>query len=234
VAAPPTSKLAQDVARRIEQDVMDRGWPVGTVLGSETELIQRYGVSRAVFREAVRIVEHHTVARMRRGPGGGLVVMAPDASAIQRPAMLFVDYADIRAHELFEVRSSLELTCARVATENLDEAGIERLRAAAATEQAAAAETGPMHDFHIVLANLTGNPAMQLFVEILTGLTYERIGRASYSKAAGDDVHRAHAAIAEAVISGDAALAQHRMRTHLAAIAEYYERHAARSRRKRA
>ena len=72
--APPTdpeSKLAAGVARRILTDVVDRGWPVGEVLGSQAELIERYGVSRAVFREAVRLVENQGVAFMRRGPGAG-------------------------------------------------------------------------------------------------------------------------------------------------------------------
>jgi hypothetical protein len=34
-------KLAANVARRILTDVVDRGWPVGEVLGSQSELIAR-------------------------------------------------------------------------------------------------------------------------------------------------------------------------------------------------
>ena len=64
-------------AGRIVDDVVALGWPIGTVLGSESDLLERYGVSRAVFREAVRLVEHQQVASMRRGPGGGLVVSEP-------------------------------------------------------------------------------------------------------------------------------------------------------------
>jgi len=30
-------------------DVIARGWPVGELLGSEAELLERYQVSRAVF-----------------------------------------------------------------------------------------------------------------------------------------------------------------------------------------
>ncbi|HEV7792184.1 MAG TPA: GntR family transcriptional regulator, partial [Pseudonocardia sp.] len=56
-----TGKLAARVARQIEQDVLRTGWPVGEVLGSETELRERYQVSRAVLREAIRLVEHHQV-----------------------------------------------------------------------------------------------------------------------------------------------------------------------------
>nr|WP_281173745.1 GntR family transcriptional regulator [Mycobacterium genavense] len=54
------------MARDIEADIVRRGWPVGESLGSEHAVQQRYGVSRSVLREAVRLVEHHQVARMRR------------------------------------------------------------------------------------------------------------------------------------------------------------------------
>ena len=50
----------------------------GDLVGTEPELIEREGVSRALLREAVRLLEHHHIARMRRGPGGGLFVMAPE------------------------------------------------------------------------------------------------------------------------------------------------------------
>src|ERR1700721_2725611 len=62
-----SSSLAAAVARQILTDVVDRGWPVGEVLGSQTALIERYGVSRAVFREAVRLVENQQGATMGRG-----------------------------------------------------------------------------------------------------------------------------------------------------------------------
>ena len=63
------SKRAALLADQIVSDVMAMGWPVGALLGAEAELLARYQVSRAVFREAVRLVEHQQVARTRRGPG---------------------------------------------------------------------------------------------------------------------------------------------------------------------
>ena len=74
-------KRAEATARRILRDVVAAGWPVGTLLGSEADLMARYGVSRPVLREAVRLLEHHRIARMRRGPGGGLFVVEPGLAA---------------------------------------------------------------------------------------------------------------------------------------------------------
>src|SRR5205823_10135158 len=73
-----TGRYAETLAQRIRADLARAGAVAGDVLGSEDEMRERYGVSRQVLREAVRLLEHHGVAKMRRGPGGGLVVTEPD------------------------------------------------------------------------------------------------------------------------------------------------------------
>ena len=80
--------LASVIARRLEDEIVARGWPVGEVLGSESELLEYFGVSRAVFREAVRVVENTGAARMRRGPGGGLIVSADGFMFINRALII--------------------------------------------------------------------------------------------------------------------------------------------------
>ena len=85
-SVPAGRKLAEVVADRIRDDIAADGWRVGEVFGSETDLLHRYEVSRAVLREAVRLLEHHSVAWMRRGPGGGLAVQTPDPTASITPS----------------------------------------------------------------------------------------------------------------------------------------------------
>src|SRR6266487_6363834 len=58
-----TLKKAEIVADQIAQTIVGQRWEPGELFGSEVELIARYGVSRAVFREAVRLLEHHGLAR---------------------------------------------------------------------------------------------------------------------------------------------------------------------------
>src|SRR5580692_5214132 len=110
-----SSTLANGVARKILIDVVEQGWPVGEVLGSEAALMERYGVSRAVFREAVRLVENQQVARMRRGPGGGLVVTEPTVEAIIDAAALYLYRVHTSLDELFEARLILEEMVAELA-----------------------------------------------------------------------------------------------------------------------
>src|SRR5262245_51089583 len=165
----PGGKLAATVADRIVDDVRAQGWPVGEVLGSEADLLDRYGVSRAVFREAVRLVEHQQVARMRRGPGGGLVVTEPSIEAIIDATLLYLRRVDARLDEVFEARVILEELVVGRVVDRLTDEDLARLRELVAQEH-----TGDVRDrrtLHSALAAATRNPAFELFVDLLNQMT---------------------------------------------------------------
>ena len=222
--AASAPKRAEELARELEAVVMEHGWVQGEFLGSESDLIARYQVSRAVFREAVRIVEHHGAAEMRRGPKGGLVVSSPDLRSVQRPTRLWLDYANVTTSDLNTVRSTLELTCVRIVARDVTEQNVVLLRDLLATERAAGlhgVREGRSHKLHILIARLSKNPALLLFVETMANLAYERAQHLSYRTEQAEAVFQAHERIVEAIINRDPALAQHRMRKHLSAVTRY-------------
>ena len=98
---------------------------MGESLGSEQALQQRYGVSRSVLREAVRLVEHHQVARMRRGPNGGLLICEPDAGPATRAVVIYLEYLGTTLGDLLNARLVFEPLAASLAAEHIDEAGID-------------------------------------------------------------------------------------------------------------
>jgi DNA-binding FadR family transcriptional regulator len=210
------AKRAEQTADRIVSDVIAMGWPAGALLGSEAGLLERYGVSRAVFREAVRLVEHQQVARTRRGPGGGLVITEPSVGAVIDAVVLYLYRVQARLGELFEARIVLEEIVTNLATDRLDEQGLALLRTflrAGDPDRNA----GP-RALHALLASITRNPVLELFVDVLNRVTllYSTEWQA-LGPAIGLESARAHARIAEAVIAGEARLAGSRMRRHLEA-----------------
>ena len=208
---PARAKLAEVVARQIEDDIVASGWPVGTVLGSEADLVERYGVSRAVLREAVRIVEHHFVATMRRGPGGGLVITEPNLDAIVRAVTLQLEYEHIEPLQVHEARKILELTSLRLALERLTTTDVTMLKEELEVDRTAPARP---QNFHVWIAQFSGNPALALFVSVLTMLMHDSL-QAPRSKAVTAELNKAHREISEALIAGDAAAAEQLMVTHL-------------------
>jgi DNA-binding FadR family transcriptional regulator len=213
-------KLAERVARSLRDDIELAGWPVGDVLGSEADLVERHAVSRTILREAVRILEHHGAVRTKRGPNGGLLVARPDQSAIVRSARLVLEHDRVTVAQLFEVRSTIELEATRLAAERIAGAGAAELREIVELESPtnAAEEFMPVH--HCIAAAST-NRLFTLFVDVIGQLVPSRVRpehRAPEPLAAlSVDVHHAHTKIVEAVLAGDADLAVHRMRRHLEA-----------------
>lgn len=230
---PVGRKRGEVLAEQIEDEIIRAGWPVGEVIGSETELCDRYGVSRAVFREGIRIVGHHGVAEMRRGPGGGLVVIEPSVDAAVRTVSLNLEFGNISPLQINEARLALELACVRSTIEHLDDEGEGRIREFLDSEidliMADRSPGQPSDDyatnhFHMLLAELTGNPAMVLFVQILSRVTSRHSSPAKTLKqlrATAEEVHRVHARIADAILARDLETAERRVESHLNSIVDY-------------
>jgi DNA-binding FadR family transcriptional regulator len=225
------NKLASTIAREIEADIVRRGWPVGESLGSEHALQQRFCVSRSVLREAVRLVEHHQVARMRRGPNGGLIVCEPDAGPATRAVVIYLEYLGTTLADLLNARLVLEPLAASLAAERIDEAGIDRLRAVLrAEERWRPGLPAPRDEFHIALAELSKNPVLQLFIDVLMRLTtryalQSRTGSASEAIEAIDHMHNDHSEIVAAVTAGDPARAKTLSERHVEAVNAWLQHH---------
>ena len=213
------SKRAEAVARRITQEIADRGMRPGELVGAEKELIEQEGVSRAVLREAVRLLEHHQIARMRRGPGGGLFVFEPSAGAVTEIAAIYLARRGMRLADLAELRTGVEVALAGLAAERLDPAGTALLGDAIGREQE---QNGAELDLHAAVAGAAGNRVLELVALVLIRLSRlhrtDRLASAARQRARGE-VTLAHEAIAVAVESGDRELSRHRMRRHLDALA---------------
>src|SRR6202046_2432527 len=156
--ADSNAKRAAKVADLIIEDVMALGWPVGEVLGSEADLLEQYQVSRAVFREAVRLLEHEQVARTRRGPGGGLVIAEPSMGAVTDAVVLYLHRMDARLDEIFEARIILEEIACQLASERTDENDLAQLRRFT-TEAPISAEDDP-RELHGLVAAISRNPGL--------------------------------------------------------------------------
>jgi DNA-binding FadR family transcriptional regulator len=209
-------KKAEIVADQIEQTIVGQRWKPGDLFGSEVELIARYGVSRAVFREAVRLLEHHGLAEMRRGLHGGLFIRQPDPAPVAKAMAVYLDFEKVEPRQLEDARLAIELFCAERVAARISEDEVGEIRAYLAVEatKASSGDSRNLYDFHVLVARLTANPALHLFVQTLTDLTQRQPAR-ERTRLSTADVHVAHLKIAEAIIARDGALARHRMMTHL-------------------
>jgi DNA-binding FadR family transcriptional regulator len=218
----PAGNLASAIVAELEAEIVGLGWPVGTVIATEAELLERFGVSSPVLRQAVGILEREQIARMRRGPGGGLLIMAPDESSVGHAVTMFLEFLRVDPDRVSEARTFIEIACVELAGQRIRERDVPALRALVAAEPDIPNldNRACLVDVHVAIAELSGNPVLALFVKMLHTLLTERT--TSIPDPLDDDlaagyqrVHQEHVDIVEALAAGDASLARLRMVRHL-------------------
>jgi DNA-binding FadR family transcriptional regulator len=170
------------------------------------------------------VLEHHQVARMRRGPGGGLFVAEPGVEAVTEAVALQVDRLGMQPSHLFELRTAVELAIVELAVKRLTDDAADTLRRAVECEQHAGEDDLPVvgHDVHGVLAGLVDNPVLELVSLVLIRLTrLHQVPIPGADSVPRADLHKAHAAIVKAITERDGDLARRRMQRHLGAMAAW-------------
>jgi DNA-binding FadR family transcriptional regulator len=188
-------------------EIAASGIGAGEIFGSERELQARSDVSRAVFREAVRLLEHHHVARMRRGPHGGLVITDPNPAASVEAAVTYLRYQGASAHDLQHVREVIELGALSTVAARLHE---PKLRGLLEVASDSFSET-VCDDLPTLFVRLADNPILLLFTQILLAAESPDFEHSVMDRETRD----AYAAVLAALLDGDSARAQHRLNRHL-------------------
>lgn len=163
------------IAAQLREDAVKL--PDGALLGSEEELVTRYGVSRPTLRQAASLVVQEQLLTVRRGMGGGYFARAPEAHAVGRMAALYLRYHEARTVEILAAFMPLRIELARLAAANEDVALRAELEQFLAHEneiekyrtfrEFVLAE----RTFNLLLGRLGDNKALALFMEILLDLS---------------------------------------------------------------
>ncbi|MCM2459306.1 FadR family transcriptional regulator [Pseudomonas sp. CG7] len=205
----PGLRLSEVLARNIAHEIAVARWPLGANLGTEPQLMQRYGVSRGVLREAIRLLESQSIAAMRRGASGGLIVTEPTVDSAAYPAGVFLESRRFDGEQMLKTRRALELHILGRCFERFDEAARQTLTQCLIFESSLdeSASGLDLQTFHMTLAKLAGDPSLELFLDILLRKARfeSRYYRARKSERIDivKGVVQIHAAIARGMISGN-------------------------------
>lgn len=211
--------LGAELAQTLERDIRANGWQVGHPIGSEAELTARYGVGVAALREAARILAERGVVRSRRGPGGGLFVTAPDREIVTDASRRYLEHSGVSGPHIFEALLGLELVAVRRLAETIDPTGAARLRDLLDAESRHSGRTwSDLPNVHLEIARLVGNPVLELFIQVLTDLLISHYGPRIHPSTVARWVRTRDSELVEAIIAGDAALAQLYLRRFLDAV----------------
>lgn len=218
--------LTSEVEGLIEEMCTSEAASPGDVLPSEAELAARFGVSRVVVREALRVIEAR--GYVTRQQGKPAVINEANALPVEDYAIRTALRNKRSLLELTEVREALEihatrLAAARVAggTEGLEllidsaRGAIEGMRGGPATPRDRAAWD---MEFHHALARLSGN---LILTQVLRALdrplidSREQHHRAALRSGMDPSVSVAeHERLLDAVLSGDQDLVLKEIEAH--------------------
>jgi DNA-binding FadR family transcriptional regulator len=190
------SRLAEELARRIEDDIASRDLPLGGALGSLRELSERYSMGRSVVREAVGLLERRGLGKMRPGPCGGFILSKPHPEMIGEELANYFRLTGITLRQLIDAREAVDLMAARLAASvKQADADLARLQAACGAD-----DVSSQLSARLEVARLTAEPVLLLFVECLNKLSID-FGRADIPRVCRRQPHGV--AICRALRAGD-------------------------------
>lgn len=214
--------LALGVVETLSQRIREGGLQAGDKLPTEAEIMEEFGVSRTVVREAISKLQAAGLVRTRHGVGT-FVVGVVDTPTFRIDPEQLATVRDVIA--VLELRISLETEAAALAAVRRTEENLEVMRdALRAFEREVEAEGDTVgHDFrfHLEIARATQNPH---FGELMSYVGTMLIPRSRVNTARVADTERheylrrvngEHESIYNAIANQDPDAARAAMRTHL-------------------
>jgi GntR family transcriptional repressor for pyruvate dehydrogenase complex len=215
--------LALDLVDSLGDRIRDGRIVPGDKLPTEAAIMEEFGVSRTVVREAISKLQASGLVETRHGIGT-FVVGLGDSAAFRIAPEQIATLHDVIA--VLELRIGLETEAAALAAARRTERNLAEMRSALDAFAAALAEgrdaVGPDFQFHQEIARATQNPH---FAELMSTLGAMIIPRARLGGAEGvSEAQRSyllranaeHENIFDAISNRDSDAARAAMRTHLA------------------
>lgn len=219
-----TKRLYEEIVEQIKRLIADGRLKPGDRLLAERELADRFQVSRASVREAIRTLEMLGIIDIR--PGEGTFIRETDSDDIIRPLAMFLAVERSSALDMFEMRrifetSTASLAAERATPEELDqiEASLESMKERLNVQDS---EKGEEFDaaFHFAIAEAAHNSLLTRLFKTVSG-DFAKANSAARRQLYLDNVKNAqriidqHSEILAAIRSGSPKAAAKAMLTHL-------------------
>jgi len=208
----------RQVSDQLRQRIVGGEWRAGDALPIEADLSAQFAVHRSTVREALRQLEQEGLVQRS---GKKLLVTLPQPGELAQAAQRALRQQQVTFREVWEVASTLEPLCARLAAERISSEQLQRLQDNLAQTQALVdAGQSPVQvtiEFQAIVAEAAHNQALLLArapVSLLMHAGYAAI--APRLPQSGARLLEAHRHVLESLRQQDAESAVAWTRKHLA------------------
>ncbi len=172
-----TGRLSDDVSDQIKEAIFQGEYQQGEKIPSEHELVELFGVSRVIIREAIRNLEQAGLVEIKRGPKGGAFVKSLSHTAVSVVVKDLFRLAKGTVQEVMEVRLEIEPIVAGLAAERATEEDLTLLKKNIDAQMKIPGKKtieGNI-EFHRLLARCSHNPIYEMIINILLDFSIDLI-----------------------------------------------------------
>ncbi|MBI3976970.1 MAG: FadR family transcriptional regulator [Chloroflexi bacterium] len=215
-------KLHEQIAESLHALIAEGRLKPGDALPPERDLAARFGVSRVTVREALRDLQLWGLVETRQG-GGNYVCELSLAHVVGPLATILQHHRKLSA-ELLDARATFEPAICGLAAQRCTDADLARLDAIL-QRQAQRVQSGEVaveedSEFHLALAEATGNRIVVQVIQTINGLLLESHQRSLQTPGRAQRSLAGHRRILAALRSRDADEAHRAMFDHIEGIGQ--------------
>ncbi len=215
-----STRIYEEIVRQVKQMIAEGKLRSGDRLPPERELAEKFVVSRASVREALRALESRGLLEIRAGEG--TFVREVSVEALVEPLALVMTSQRAAIAELFEARRLLEPALAGLAAERATAEEVQEMERIleAQAGAVAAGKTGLDQDaaFHAAIGAAAHNRAITRIAHAIMDVLTQSREESLNTPGRPERSHEDHRRILGAIAARDAEGARRAMRDHLVAV----------------
>lgn len=219
------NKLSDQVANKIQSMILEGELKTGDQLPPERVLVEKFGVSRTVVREAFRLLQERGFVRVVTG--SGTYITKADPSVVSQSIGVLLTRQQTGFKDLIEIRRFLEVEIAGMAAQRATQDHLDRMLKTIDCMEAAIPQIGidpngleifiqADLDFHDILAEATNNSLFPVFLTSIVDLLSDFRRQASSAPGAPETAVKFHRGILECVRNHDDNGVRQLMSEHMA------------------
>lgn len=216
-----SNKISENIINQIRLTIFEGKLKPGDKLPSEKELMEKFHVSKATLREALRSLEVLGFLEIKQGFGGGAYVVEVDVNTTKQSMANFLRFKNLSISNLSEVRSLIEPYIAEWAALKRTQNELLKLHGSIQECEQLLGQDLPVNlreneiEFHKTIAGITRNPILILIIDFVGSLLIDTKGFLQPSKVFSLRVLKAHKRIYRALLEKNAEKARTEMFKHV-------------------
>lgn len=221
-----SKRLTDQVADQLREYILKNKLDSSQRLPSDAELAKTLHVSVGTVREALHLLEHDGIVKIKKGPGGGIFVLNSSHLKLVEKTFFSLCWDEVPFEVLLEARIAIEDRIARLSAVRATEEDLKVLRNNIKEMEKAINNIiifiRKDTDFHVSLAQAAKNQVLLIFMNTLKEIHNRVISYETLDKSLSLKAIEFHWAIYQAVSKHDEEEAAQTMRAHLKYFGDNY------------